>query len=260
MKASNIILISLILIGCIVFVARTEILQRTIEWQCSIDQPSRTCLARFRALGHLLSQQGKLEEARHWYQIGANHDDSRAMFHLAWVIEELAPQYLLKGVQAYATKNQFNAKNRRQLHTQILEERGQAVSWYTKSAEKGFAPSMNNLGFLYLHYPIDPEEKYQGPHAFRLFEDAAKAGNPVARLNLASGAITGNLAIYSNNEIEEWMEWTPPSTTLLDIQAPILERTRLGEDGPNEYIRWRIRSAAQNRETIQWKVSDLRNY
>jgi hypothetical protein len=257
MKTSNIILVCLLLIGSMLFMNRAALLQRIIEWQCSIDHPTKTCLVRIRALGHLLSQQGNLEEARHWYQIGANHGDPRAMFHLAWVYEELAPKHLLNGVRAYMTKNKFNAKNRLKLRTQIMEERGQAVFWYTKSAEKGFAPSLNNLGVLYLYYPIDAEEKDQRPNAFRFFEDSAKAGNPVARLNLASGMINGRFNVYSRKEIEEWMDWTPPSATMLDIQAPILERTRWGEDGPTEYIRWRIRDAVKNREIIRWKVSDL---
>jgi uncharacterized protein len=63
------------------------------------------------------------------------------------------------------------------------EEMPEAVRWYRKSAEQGFAPAQVNLGFLHVHgkgVARDPVE------AVNWFRKAAEEGNPTGQVNLGS--------------------------------------------------------------------------
>jgi hypothetical protein len=44
-----------------------QVVEKTIEWTCSLAQPTETCQVRMRVMGHLWSRKGDLARAELWY-------------------------------------------------------------------------------------------------------------------------------------------------------------------------------------------------
>ena len=62
----------------------------------------------------------------------------------------------------------------------ISQDESQAFHWYSLSAQNGYAPSQNNLGFLYYTGRGTPKSEAE---ALRWYEKAAQQGNAMAQYN-----------------------------------------------------------------------------
>lgn len=80
-----------------------------------------------------------------------------------------------------------------------------AAKWYTKAADQGYTPAMNNLAKMYDDGWLDSKGEEVDPDfkkAEKLWEQASKKGNPIAQTNL--GFVYLALSILPNlEEIEE---------------------------------------------------------
>ncbi|MCA9469628.1 MAG: sel1 repeat family protein [Nitrospira sp.] len=265
MKKNNLILAifaTFLVMACIGYTQQIFFLKTFLHWQCSLEEPTDSCIVKIRSLGHLASEKGDSKEAQYWYQIGANQGDPLAMFHLAWVYEERIYPNFFQNFKKLAKEDKFNPFFFRQLNKKKFSEIRAAEFWYTKSAKLGFAPSMNNLGALKLYFPVNPDipeedgvEKAE--KAFSWIKESAKAGNPVGQMNLAYAYLTGEGLPQNLAEAEKWMTWIPSSSQNVDLEVPTLKRTRLGELYLPYRIQNRIKNAAQSKEPIIWKFTDI---
>jgi hypothetical protein len=241
------------------------ILKKILHWQCSLENPSDTCLIQIRNLGHLTSEKGDLVEAQYWYQMGANHGDPLAMFHLAWVYEKKTYPNLFGAFKTYAEAGDITQSQLQELNNKKFQDLFSAESWYKKSAQQGFSPSMNNLGILYLYLPSDPyalsnkenKEIEEDQKAFYWVEGAAQVGNPVGQMNLAYALLTGDGLPQNLAEAEKWMNWTPTSANSADFEESTLKRTRLGEGYLSGPIQSRIKDAIQVGKSIKWTFNEI---
>lgn len=101
---------------------------------------------------------------------------------------------------------------------------GIAKKWYQKSADLRFAPAMDNLGQIYLHGTGGLQDHGR---AFDLHMPAARAGNPVARWNVAIAYRDGHGVDPDPAEAAKWEVWTPPPGIMPDLVEPTLARTVL---------------------------------
>lgn len=268
LKKNNILLSCLVIflvMASIGYRHQILILKKILHWQCSLENPTDTCLIHLRNLGHLTSEKGDLVEAQFWYQIGANHGDPLAMFHLAWVYEEKTYPNLLGAFKKYVEAGDITQAKLRELNSKKFHDIFSAEFWYKKSAQQGFAPSMNNLGILYLYLPPDPYslsniEIEDDQKAFYWIESAAKAGNPVGQMNLAYALLTGDGFPPNLAEAEKWMTWTPNSGIGSDLEDSTLKRTRLGEHYISGPILRRIKDAIQVGEPLKWTFNEIIPY
>jgi TPR repeat protein len=210
-----------------------------LEWRLERDCPQVTeaCTARVRALAHMLSAKGQTDRAIKWYRKGADAGDPLSMFHLAWMIEQRAIEKLptrpsaafgMVGVMPGALRSEFDL----------------ATTWYRRSAEKGFAPAMNNLGQVHAHGFIGARNPEMAVHYYRM---AAQAGNPVAAFNLTLAYLLGDGVIQSGREAEKWIEWSPSRKfSQADLQQPTLERSRLHGGMLSSNLRDKLRAAASS--------------
>lgn len=65
----------------------------------------------------------------------------------------------------------------------IPRDASQAFHWYSLSAQSGYAPSQNNLGFLYYTGRGTPKSEAE---ALRWYEKASQQGNSMAQYNLGA--------------------------------------------------------------------------
>ena len=210
-----------------------------LEWRVQRACPQVTeqsCAMRARALAHLFAFEGNTERALHWYRKAAESGDAMSMFHLGWMIEQKA----LDGFQvaAFAAAASGNAASSQDAQSHI----GDAVEWYRKSAAKGFAPAMNNLGQAYERGLATSRNPQMALYYYRM---AAEAGNPIAGFNLA---LSGSFGLgLSEAEAKKWMEWSSARKhNKADLGSPTLERTRIMGGMPVEDLRVRLRAAANS--------------
>ncbi len=218
-----------------VYIAIPPFLEVMIGWDCPLSDPDEACQTRMRAVGHVQSKRGNLERAKYWYGRVAEQGNPIAMFHLAWVHEELA----LGDGEAMPGQE---ARSNLEL----------AMAWYQRSADYGFAPSMNNIG-----------QMYQSGRAGRQDHDtalgwhiaAARAGNPVGRLNVAMTYAAGHGVARDPLEAADWTTWTPNADHAADLLEPTLARTRLfGSPLPAE-DRERLRAGAKAGAPVQMTIT-----
>jgi hypothetical protein len=210
-----------------------------LEWRVEQVCPQMTgdCTIRTRALAHLWSFKGETDRAMHWYRKGAEAGDPMSMFHLAWMIEQKAlDQYQAQSFEQAAVGKQAS------LSPELRKQFDEATSWYRKSADKGFAPAMNNLGQSLARGATSAPNPQAAAHQYRL---AAQAGNPVAGFNLALAHLFGDGAAQSASEAEKWIEWSPSRKyNPVDLRRPTLERTRIQGGMLAEPKRKKLRDAA----------------
>ena len=232
--------------GMLAIIAAAGFLYGALPWINEINmavtcsEPSPSCLVRARAQGHVWSNRDDLDRARKWYAWGAEQGDSKAMFHLAWVEED-------KGREILRRTPLFSVDNERSKLTAEAElALAQAALWYRQSAERGFAPAMNNLGGL--------QAKGMGTShdtraAYQWYRAAAKAGNPVGVLNLASAYIDSETD-GSVEAMSSWSEIAPWKAAPEDLQEPTFGRT-LWKGDPLPYERREeMRQAAKTRAVM----------
>lgn len=229
----------IIIIGIVFFALyafRTEILfyinqytEKKLEADCPAPPFDDVCLNRMRAAGHIFSKNGELNKAKHWYSIAAENNDEVAMFNLAWVYQELA------------------------IASPDNEGMEQAMEWYRKSAEKGFAPAMNNLGQLYLS-----GTNQDAIEALKWHMVAAKAGNPAGTWNVMIAYRAGHGVAEDETEAKKWELWDPKNVNPKDIISPIIERTTVfGSNIPAQEIA-NIRQAVKEGVPLSASLSPLK--
>lgn len=253
--AGSLIPVALCMAGIIL--ASPWMAEKTLEQDCSQPEPSDLCLARMRSMGHLWSQVDEMDKAKTWYRRAADHGDAVAMFHLAWVYQEFASKdhaaYLerLAALRSQEFRDPAALAAARERPDEINSEL--AEGWYRKSAEKGFAPAMNNLGQMLLN----------GPHrnidaAFEWHMDAAKAGNPVGSWNVPIAYMAGHGVVGDPVEALKWSTWTPRPDRREDLFEPTLQRTILfGSTLPADR-RVLLRAAADVGEPVTFTARPLK--
>jgi hypothetical protein len=220
--------------GLYAFLSPT-VLQWRVERAC--PQMTGDCPLRARALAHLFAYKGETERALHWYRKGAEAGDAMSMFHYAWMIEQQALDRFRAGAFEQAAQGK-----QAQLPSDLRAQLDNATAWYRKSADKGFAPAMNNLGQALARGATGPRNPQAAAHQYRL---AAQAGNPIAGFNLALAHLSGDGVAQSMSEAEKWMEWSPARKfNAADLQPPTLERTRFKGGMIVERMRQQIRDVA----------------
>ncbi len=206
-------------------------LEARIDWNCSQAKPDATCLARMRAMGHIWSGMGDLERAKHWYEAAANHGDAVAMFHLAWVYDVEARRDIRVFAQSSAGRMQAQAPAVAAGESvppmaaeavPIAAKVAQAVNWYHRSANLGFAPAMNNLGQLYF-IGLDRSESLSV--AFEWYLQSARSGNPIGAWNVMLAYRAGSGVRPNFPESQRWAVWSSEHTDPADLAWPTLERT-----------------------------------
>lgn len=142
--------------GVAVHLATPPFLEFTIRRDCPLSDPSEACLTRMRATGHVWSRRSDLEHAKYWYGCAAEHGNPVAMFHLAWIHEELA----LRDGAEFAGQ-------------EAGSDFELALAWYQRSADRGAGlPS--------------PSDFHPPPPQF-----SRSAGNTKAQIAPAPSAIRG---------------------------------------------------------------------
>ncbi len=259
------------LIACVIIVgfafggfkAVPWILDWTLDRSCSgtVDDG---CFDRMREMGHTWAARENLDRAGQWYLRGARAGDVQAMFHLGWVYQELAMALHREDVQRRLAKHMGLPPTDPNVHLSSLENRDvhtrkyarAAIAWYRKSAESGFAPSMNNLGLMYsLGIAGTPNDE----KAFRWYLASAKAGNPIGSMNLMQTYQLGRGTIRDPEEAAKWSLWRPVHGLTSDLESPTLRRTLLlgGPERPAK-VQDKLRYAAQAGEPVVLQISSMR--
>ncbi|WP_447970521.1 tetratricopeptide repeat protein [Nitrospira sp. M1] len=251
LKKLFVIALSMVILGSVIYMMTVPlVLEKLIEWQCSEANPSQTCLSQMRAVGHIRSQRGDLNKAKFWYHRAADYGDSVAMFHLAWVHEEMASPSLENFIQDEKSGHYSNPSR-----IEVERHWEFARLWYEKSSKMGFAPSMNNLGQLYLHLQLGGTDSEQ--MAYRWHLAAAEIGNSVAIMNVALAHLAGQGVVQDQNEAKRWLTWIPSGGITPDLVEPTFRRTKFFGSVISETTRSRIRTAAKNGMSLELKISDI---
>jgi hypothetical protein len=233
-----------------------QIMEKSIEWTCSLTHPTDSCLVRMRAMGHVWSRKGDLARAEFWYARAAEGGDAAAMFHLAWVYEKAGEADRRAAMSAAADAARAGVPMQGPAAGDQMPQGNffRAADWYRKAAEKGFAPAMNNLGELYLAgagVPQDPAA------AFYWHLAGARAGNPVAAINTAVDFGMGRGVGADLAEAEKWRRLTkkPAATDLDDLT---LERTKMFGAGVPSRERALLRAAADQKVQVTTEITPLK--
>lgn len=234
-----------------------QVIEKSIEWTCSFTQPSDTCLVRMRAMGHVWSRKGDLARAEIWYRRAADHGDAVSMFHLAWIYEEAGQADVETAFRTISDEARTDAlmdgpEAARKLLPQANFVR--AAQWYRKSADKGFAPAMNNLGELYV---AGMGVRQDVSAAFDWHIAGARAGNPVAAMNTALDFRAGRGVAANAGEAEKWSNWTGKASAP-DLGDLTLGRTKLFGNGIPERERALFRAAADKGVPVKVAMKPLK--
>jgi hypothetical protein len=234
------------------------------EWTCSHRVPSQTCVIAMRGMGHVWSQMHDLNRAKRWYARAAENGDTEAMFHLAWIYEQSAmtqEQASMRRQHDWEWSEQATNGGAEQRFSLATANSGPetdiefAEYWYRRSAERGFAPAMNNLGELYLGVPGLREDVYA---AFDRHMAAARAGNPVGRINVGLAYQIGRGVEHDPAEADKWMTWIPGATDTADLQEMTFARTKLFGSPLAPHDRALYRAAAAANEPLHHAFEPLR--
>jgi len=232
MRKIIILVVSIIILASSIYVALPWMLEKKIEMECVLSKPSEACVVRMRAMGHMWSRRDNLPRARIWYGRAAEHGDAAAMFHLAWVYEQMILYDFRKSLWRWVKSEDSNLSREiesieERLNVKYSDSRESYIAlaeyWYRLSADKGFAPSMNNLGQLYATSPLGRRDQEA---AFRWHMAAAQAGNPVGAMNISVAYMYGDGVTPNVMEAKKWAMWTPTSGLAADLTEPTFERTK----------------------------------
>ena len=92
----------------------------------------------------------------------------------------------------------FNLGDMYALGEGVPEDDAQAVSWYRKAAEQGFAEAQYNLGVMYVNGTGVPEDDAQ---AVSWYRKAAEQGHAKAQYNLGAMYVLGMTIL----ETSKWL-------------------------------------------------------
>jgi len=257
MKRSSIILLSIVALLFILVTHGFQLFgwigEKKLQYSCpESTEPSEDCLTRMRAMGHywtsfwFFTDIKELKRAQYWYFRAADKGDKVAMFHLAWVDWQLASEESPVKTFAQVT-DELN--NHAAPKPDKLSEA--SIEWYKKSAEKGFAPAMNNLAVLYKHK--GDESRFYRDQSYKWHLAAANAGNPMATIAIYTLFKAGDGVEKNEFYADNWKYWDSKRADPLDLSSPTLERTFLPEMWPDTGIVAQIRQAAQSgKPVILW--------
>lgn len=222
--------------------------EKVLQWRC--PQATPECQIRMRALAHMWSGKENWERARYWYARPAEAGDAASMFHMGWLEERD-----VEGVIGSTTRltPRFPEMAPPPEKIEAVKKLTLAFDWYRRSAEKGYAPAMNNLGQLYFHGRGTSRDLGE---AFRWHMRAANAGNPIGAMNVSFAYRVGAGVLRDPAEAEKWSRWTakPDAPGLTE---PTLGRTHLlGMTLPADR-RTLVRAAAKQGVPVGLQVKPL---
>lgn len=243
-----------VLAGGYVFLTSPTLAEKSIEWTCGTVTPR--CVVRMRGMGHVWSLKDDLPRAKRWYELAAAAGDPPAMFHLAWMYEQA-------GWDDFKAMLRDTAEHRRAggaaggEPSMSVANFLTAATWYRKSAERGFAPAMNNLGQLSLSGLIGRRDPVE---AFRWHLAAAKLGNYPGSVNVSMAYRSGEGVAADPAEADRWATWRAPEK--LDENTGIgdltLSRSRVLTNTMPPRERAGVRIAAERREPLTLTLRPLR--
>jgi hypothetical protein len=231
---------ALIVVGGAVFYALTlpAVMEQSFAWTCGTATTER-CIIRMRGMGHVYSGKDNPERAAHWYRRGAEAGDPAAMFHLAWTLEERGLVQFRAAISDMAARRAADAPNQSVSFSRSPFE--EAILWYRRAADQGFAPAMNNLANLYEQSFLGSRNLDEG---FRWYAMAARAGNPIGAFNLSAHYRDGLGVKRDIAEADKWSRWSPENFARTDLSEPTLERTRIFGHNVVAPLRAKLRAVA----------------
>ncbi len=251
-----------------------DLLESKLLWDCSSSDHAPSCLVRMQAVGNLFFRDGRSDRGEFWYRQAALRGDPVAMFHLAWVYEQKAQIAKRQSVQWVGMQVKYHDPpqhiDRRDFFklTRKLDKRSvvaakasdgfhrMAESWYRRSADLGFAPSMNNLAMLYSRSTLFSD---RADLAREYLKAAHEIGNPIAGWNylLTYPHEPGLPPIPTDpTQWREWT-WTPTEGVRRQLARPILERTFAVAGGFSDTEHHGLRQSAKMGEPVTFKVKPL---
>lgn len=235
--------IGLIVAGFGAMMVFPQITEQLIALTCSMTAPNESCQRRMVAMGHTWSRKGNLTRAAMWYARAANGGNAAGMFHLAWLYEKSGARHLAQVARDIQASNQNGGPvDFGDPAARLLEPDYQhAADLYRKAAELGFAPAANNLAELYLNGQLGDRDLET---AFQLHLAAARAGNPIAAMNLALAYSVGAGVTANAAEARKWATFTPKDGSP-DLGTLTLARTRLYGTAINAHMIAVIRASAK---------------
>jgi uncharacterized protein len=198
--ASLVVLLAAFIVADFQFPQITEAVLKT---QCSMTAPDEGCRARMVSMGHIWALKGNLERAAVWYERATETGNPFAMFHLAWAYEQIGYRTFRLTLRVPDDPDRlaaFNDGPDESVQLLVKANFQTAADWYRKAADKGFAPAMNNLAELYLSGMLGKRDLEE---AFRLHLAGARAGNPIAAMNLVLAYKTGMGVARNPDEAEK---------------------------------------------------------
>jgi TPR repeat protein len=223
-----------------------QITELAIRLTCSMTDPNKSCQQRMLAMGHVWSLKGDLDRATIWYARAAQKHMPAALFHLAWAIEEGGYADVKQRVRQLAGENAGFAGSGDNPLLPGGDKFAAAAKLYRMAADEGFAPAANNLGDLYLSGVLGKDREED---AFRLHLAAAKAGNPVASLNVSLDYRVGRGTVADPVAADKYATLRPQPDSP-DLGKFTLSRTRLGGTAVDPHMLAMIRDAAERHEPI----------
>jgi hypothetical protein len=237
----------------------------TVNSSCPEEILDPECFGRLRDMGHAWAERDNLDRAGRWYLRGARAGDAQAMFHLGWVYQQIAQTLRQVEDQRRLARNIGLPSADPNVHLSSLESRDAdtrkyaeaAIAWYRKSADSGFAPSMNNLGLM---HSLGLDGRADDEKAFRWYLAAAQAGNPIGSMNLIMSYQLGRGTLRDPEEAAKWSLWRPAHGLTSDLERPTLRRTLLaGRPERPARVGDRLRSAARAGKPVVLQVSPMRH-
>ncbi|WP_224407632.1 tetratricopeptide repeat protein [Afifella sp. IM 167] len=205
-----------------------------LETNCKVAMDG--CLKKMRVRGLLWESLGIEARAARWYRRGIAEHDPAAMFHLAALREAQAWERLEMSPRDWILRQRKGSAISGGLKEKVRREGEEAIAWYRRSAEAGFAPAMNNIGEAYLGgFGVVADEG----EAYRWKLNAAKAGNPVGAFYLAFATGASVKGSAGGDDRQRWSELRATAADGRDLAEPTLSRTKnIGAP-----LSWRSRQA-----------------
>ncbi len=256
-------IVVLAILGASGYAGLPWIMDLVLEVRCPDDTTDVSCPARMRAAGHMWAQRDDLNQAGYWYLRASRSGDPRAMFHLAWVYEELVLDHFQEEMRVLIADESGMPLDKvgaaRSPRNYKIDDKASyikaAAAWYHRSAQTGFTPSMNNLGAM---YTIGLEGEPDHGEAFRWYLKGARAGNPIAIRNVMAAYNAGRGVQRDSRKAADWSPWQPRNGITDDLKSPTLRRTRLiGVNNRTEEEHEALRYAARTGDRIYLKVRAL---
>lgn len=251
-----VVLVGLVAAGFGALLVFLQISEKAIEWTCSPTEPDKTCQNRMVAMGHTWSLKGNVERATIWYARAAQRHHPAALFHLGWALEEGGIAELKDLLRQIGDPNNALAEmietenNPRALSNSHFEAAAKA---YRMSADQGFAPAMNNLAELYFAGVLGGK---RAEEAFRLHLSAARAGNPIAAMNVSLDYRTGRGVAVDPAEAEKWATVVPRDGSP-DLGTLTMRRTRLQGMPADPRVIAGIQAAAERHEPVTMTLKPM---